>query len=236
MFGKKKKKNDAGNDASKTKPAAETSGKKKKTNSSPEIPDGKKKKRFTLKKILFILMFLIAMAVAAAVVYRLYFIKDENAYIKRDTPHVSLGDEIISFIYYFMPETYGILMDFNTEVTLLNQEIERIKALGETYPAQKKITEKELKSWEKTKSNVLKNFAKIEQQLEALYVSYRVNEEQGHAQVEALKIDLARSAKEALLPSMELTKRLKMKPAENIPKGFIKGNIYKIKKKISNLF
>ena len=238
MFGKKKKKNIASDDALKDEAKVPKKGKKDKMDSTSGVSgdDAKKKKRFSLKKILFILLFLGAVGVAVAVVYRIYFVKDENAYAKKELEHVTLGDEIMRFTYDLLPEIYEILLNFNKEVILLNGEIQRIKAIGDAYPDQIKIAEKELKIWEKTKTSMLKSFTKIEQQVESLYVLYRINNEQGLAQIKEMQKDIIQSAREALVPSLELTKRLKIVPVENIPQGFIKGNIYKIKKKALSFF
>jgi len=74
-----------------------------------------------------------------------------------------------------------------------------------------------------------KPFIKIEKPIKNIYVLFSVNKEQGLLQIENKKSELAQLAQEALISANEKT--LKLKQKDNIPAGFIKGNIYKLKKK-----
>ncbi len=245
MFGKKKKKEtatDADAAAADVKKSGKGTKKGKGANEDPPPiePEAagsskKKKKFFTLKKIIFIL--LLAVGVAGFVVYGIYFKTNdtEQGYVKRELANITLPEEIIRFSYDFMPNLYNSLITFNNEVILLEKEIERITALAEQYPAQKKIAEKEIKIWEKEKDKLKKAYEKLEKKVEALYVSYRVSKDSGLQLIDEQKIELSQSALDALTGSLALTARLKIVPIEHIPEGFVQGNLYKAKKKIAEL-
>ncbi|WP_139786644.1 hypothetical protein [Desulfamplus magnetovallimortis] len=248
MFGKKKKNKEASDTPSDSAAGKETkeSKKGKGKGATEELPQpesnakgsGKKKKFFTIKKMIFILMLLAAVAIAGFVVYRIYFKKADTAtagYAQQELVNITLPEEILRFSYDFMPAIYDSLRTFNSEVILLENEIERIKAIAEQYPDQKKIAEKEIKIWEKEKDKMKKAYEKIETKVEALYVSYRVNQDAGLQLVDEQKAEIAQSAQDALTGSLALTERLKTVAPEVIPEGFVKGNIYKIKKKITEL-
>jgi len=186
--------------------------------------------------MIFILLVLLAVGVSAAVVYKIYFTKksDEKVYIKQDLQNIILAEEVIRFSYDFIPEVYNSMILFNNQIILLENEIKRLSALGEQFPDQIKISEKEMKSLEKEKTKLKQTYEKLEKRVESLYVSYRVNQETGIQQIEEQKKDIIESVNNALAPSLELTRRLTL-PEEKIPDGFLKGTLYKIRKKVNTV-
>ncbi|MBF0201813.1 MAG: hypothetical protein HQK66_10985 [Desulfamplus sp.] len=251
MFGKKKKKDNTGEEAGKD--SKEASGKasdrkkKKKGSAKGQSPDTvetdvveKKKsgwkKFFNKKAILFIFLSHVAVSIAGFVVYKIYFQDGtiEDIYVEKEMPNVDLPPEILKFSYVFLRVFYDSLVLFDNEVTLMEKEIERIADLGEQYPDQKNIADKEIRVWEKEKESLIKSYERLIKNLEAIFVSYRVNMDNGLELIEDQREDMVLRARDALTASMALTERLKLIPVENVPGGFVKGNIYKIKKKFQN--
>jgi len=238
-FGKKKK--TAKKDKEKTaasKKAEET----KKDKDEPEAQDTpdekapakKKKKRFSKKRLLIILLVLIAVGASSYVVYTLYFTKknpgsQKATYTILELNHINLPEEMLKFSFEYFPDLYAAMITFNSEINLFDNEIARIDAIAQKYPDQKKIAAKEKKTWEKAKAALQKVFLKIEKPVKATYVLFRVNKDQGLAQIEDKNKELTELAQTALTAAQELTKKLK--PIENVPQGLIKGSIYKLKKK-----
>ncbi|MBF0302935.1 MAG: hypothetical protein HQK73_07835 [Desulfamplus sp.] len=260
MFGKKKK-NEQPSPPPEIPPVEEnTKGKKGKgVNKKGEtkdlvpvvevLPQTVEKKKFKFlpkkllsKKVLFLLLTLISVGIAAFVVYKIYFTKKdagvvERIYVQQELSNVILAEEVIRFSFDFLPEFYEATVLFNSEIILLENEVKRLTALGEKFPDQIKIAEKEIKLIEKEKSKLKQTYDKLEKRVEALYVSYQVNQESGFQQIKEQKNDISTGAKEALSPVLELTKRIRMiaEAAPKAPEGFIKGNIYKIRKQIEKL-
>lgn len=242
MFGRKKKK-----EAEAEAPEAEKKDKKsalkenEDQNDSSEAEAGKKKKKkfFTIKKLLFIFLALLSISIAGFVVYRIYFSAPEEEvgiqYTEMELSYVAIPEEIVRFTFDFIPPLYELILVYNQQMMLLDQEIERIGSVGEQYPNQKKIAEKEQKIWIKEKEKLAKFYEKLEKRVEALYVSYRVNREAGIQQINEQQEELTKSLQDALTTPMELTQRLESIEVEVIPEGFIGGNVYKVKKMISNL-
>ena len=240
-FGKKKKK--AKKDKAKASetdlPKAEEKGKDTdepdpQNASDKKAPAKKKKKRFSKKRLFIILLVLIAVGASSYIVYTLYFgSKDSTSqkavYEKIELNHINLPEEMLKFSFYYFPDLYAAMITFNSEINLFDNEIARIDAIAQTYPDQKKIADKEKKIWEKSKKGLQKVFLKIEKPVKETYVLFRVNKEQGLFQIEAKNKELTELAQSALTAARELTQKLKSN--ENIPQGFIKGNIYKLKKK-----
>ncbi len=244
MFGRKKKKDEAPDAPEADKKDKKKSAKGKKDDSvvseNPEGGEKKKKKKFlSFKKLLFIFLALLSISIAGFVVYRIYFsAPDESGvvqYHERELTHVTLPEEIIRFSFDFMPPIYDLIIVYNTQVALMEQEISRIGSVAEAYPNQKKIAEKEQKIWSKERDKLTKFYEKLEKKIEALYVSYRVNRETGIQQINEQQGEITKSLQDALIAPMALTQRLESTEVEIIPDGFIGGNIYKIKRMISNL-
>lgn len=249
MFGRKKKEETTPSDALSQTENTKESKKRGDKQKGAEVdllpatevalsPSGKKKKKIFSKKMLLIFLVFVAVGIAAFVVYKIYFVKksgDQRVYIQQELPNIILAEEVVRFTYDFIPELYDSMILFNNEVILLEQEIKRLAAIGEQFPDQIKISEKEMKLFEKEKTKLQQTYEKLEKRIEALYVAYRVNQETGVQQIEEQKQDIIQSTKDALAPSLELTKRLQLTPEEKIPDGFVKATIYKIRQKINTL-
>lgn len=194
-----------------------------------------KKKRFPIKLIVIILVVLIVVGISGFVVYKLWFSaeskeKDEaRIYQKQELSYISLPEEMVVFSFDHFPQLYDAFVTFNSEMILLEQEIDRIEKIAQLYPDQKKIAEKEKKTWVKAKETLNKSFIKIEKPVKETYVLFRVNEGQGLVQVEEKRKDLFDAAQSALAPAQEMTQKLKL--GKKVPGGLIQGTIYKLKKK-----
>jgi len=246
MLGFKKKKKKSGEEEKTSKKNLpndhEEEGNKDEEEPKPDIKDAseekrseKKKKKLLSKKLIFIiLLVLIAVGASSYVVYSIYFSSKnthgKNAkYEKIELDHVNLPEEIVRFSFDYFPDLYLSMITFNKEMNLLDNEIARIDAVAQKYPDQKKIANKEKKTWEKAKTTLQKAFLKIEKPVKATYVLFQVNNEQGLAQIETKSKELTELAQSALTAARELTRKLNSN--DKIPEGFIKGNIYKLKKK-----
>ncbi|MCP4672971.1 MAG: hypothetical protein GY857_16900 [Desulfobacula sp.] len=237
-LGKKKKKD---KESSKNLPEKKTAAKTDpKTSDSPDNKNDsktaskKKKKRFSKKLLFIILLVFIAVGASGFVVYTMYFTSNDPLdpdakYEAMDLEHINLPVEMMEFTFKHFRELYISMIAFNKEINLLNSEIERINAIAKKYPDQQKIADKEKKVWEKVKNTLEKTIIKIENSIKKLYVLLSVNREQGMEQIETKKSELSEFALAALQSANEKT--LKLKPKDMVPQGFIKGNIYKLKKK-----
>ncbi|MCK5163101.1 MAG: hypothetical protein KAQ72_05265 [Desulfobacula sp.] len=234
-FGKKKKKDKEEAKASeKDLPKEQEKEESKDEPDAQDTPEKKKKKRFSKKLMVIVLLVLIAVGASSFIVYTLYFTpKDPKAqkekYEKIELGHINLPEEMLRFSFNHFPDLYIAMITFDEQMNLFNSEIARIEDIAQKYPDQKKIADKEKKAWEKAKNALQKAFLKIEKPVKETYVLFRVNKEQGLTQIEAKNKELTELAQGALAPAQELTQNLKSN--NKVPKGLIKGNIYKLKKK-----
>lgn len=191
---------------------------------------GKKRKLFPLKKLIAPLIVIVLLGLGSYVSYRFYIKSDHSApvYVQKDLIHVTLPEEIMEFCFHLIPDLYQSFMTFNDQMIQIDTEIERINEIAKAFPTQQKITDKEIKIWEKTRSALLKEFEKIQASLTEVYVLYRVNAEQGLVKIESTRNDLSSKAATALAPVLESTRNLvsNQKP----PEGILQGLTQKIQK------
>jgi hypothetical protein len=191
------------------------------------------KKKLTKKRIFILFLVLAAIGASSFLVYTLYFTEkgpENKSYEKIELPHVKLPEEMLKFSFYHFPDLYLSLVDFNTEVTLFDREIARIKVIAQRYPEQLKITDTEKKVLEKGKATLIKAFRKLEKPIKETYVLFQVNETQGLAKVKEKEKELTDMAKTALKIAQAQTKNIKAR-APRVPEGAFQGTLYKLKKK-----
>ncbi|THB78038.1 MAG: hypothetical protein D3926_14045 [Desulfobacteraceae bacterium] len=239
MFAKFKRKKKQENDADAAPAPAEAPKKKRRPGrKGSETPDpepqtpAKPKKKFKLKTLIIILMILAAVGLSAYVVWQFYFSGDDETpqYTKQTLEHVSLPEEIMQFSFNHLYDVYQRFIEFNTLVLKINGEINRIEEIAKKYPDQKKITDKELKTWIKARDTLLKEAGKIEKTLKDIYVLYAVNMEQGLSQVESAKADILAKFESTLTPVRELTSKIDAN--HQAPSGLLQ----KAKQKITKIF
>jgi len=122
--------------------------------------------------------------------------------------HIALKTEILLFTSSKLPDIHADLVKLNYEIRAVDREISRIIHMEKDFPQQKKIILSEKKTWEKTRKELAATLLKLESEIEALYVTYRINPEKGLVQIEDKKADLSKMAKEILDNTREQTARL----------------------------
>lgn len=245
-FGKKK---DKGKDSLLPDELEDPKGKKKQDSPKEKAPAkegaaakpgklkgaGKKiaglKNLFTKKRI-FLFFIILLLGGGGYAGYSFFFAQKENkpVYAKKKLEHITLPDEMLRFTFdHFLP-LYQAFLAFNSEVILLDKEIQRIDDVGQKYPEQMKIADREKKVWEKSKDALLKAFSKIEKPIREIYVLYQVNPDQGKDMASEKSPELIQSAEEALAAAREQTDKLRQSQ-EPAPEGFLPGLMFKVKKK-----
>ncbi|BCS95324.1 hypothetical protein DSLASN_09560 [Desulfoluna limicola] len=194
-------------------------GKKKKDKTESIAP--KKSRKVPL---LFVALILLAtLAAGGWYTYTTYF---QSGYPKKDLAYVDLDDAVLRFAWAKVPDVYFHMVNANSELALMEDEIDRIKGVKKNYPRQEKIASSEIKRWEKGVQKLSGQLNRFQSQVEALYVTFRVNPEKGSTAIDEKRVDLATSMREVLEGVQEQTAPLKS--ARVTPDGF-KGVIAKIK-------
>jgi hypothetical protein len=199
-------------------------------NSKDKEDTPKKKSSLSIKKlILFSVVSLIIIGSGFAV-YKKFFSNSDDPIVYKSVllKNVNLPDEMLEFSFNQINDLYYAFATYNLRIFLINKEINRINKVGETYPDQNKIADKEKKDWIKAKEKVEKAFIKIERGMKELYVLHNVNKEEGIKKVEEKSAELILQANEALKTLDPYIEKIKVNKKEE-PQGFINKTMYKIK-------
>ena len=139
---------------------------RKKKNPGESNTGGPQKKRTWLPKklirlLLIVLVVLFVVGLSAYFVFNLYVNPAKTGtgktkYTQIKLTHVNLPEEMLEFSFYQLPDLYIALVAYDNEMRLFDEEIARIDAIGQAYPDQKKIADKEKKTWERAQ-NTLRN-------------------------------------------------------------------------------
>jgi hypothetical protein len=214
----------------KKKAKLEKKGKKDSSAKTDENNNQKKKNPLTIKKLILFSVLIIILIASGFFVYKTFYTSNDTQveYKSVILKNVNLPDEMLEFSFYRINDLYFALVTYNLRVFLLSKEIERISKIGENYPDQSKIAEKEIKGWVKAKENAEKVFGKIEKQIKELYVLYNVNKDDGQLKIKEKSNELLNLATEALKTLDPLVNKLE-ENMEKEPQGFINKTLYKIK-------
>ncbi len=193
----------------------------------------REKKPSVLKKLLLLTIAAAILAGAGFLVFYFFFYDTDTTLVYPDKkmPHVSLPDEMLRFCFANMPDVYESLTEYDKDIQAFDREIQRIVAVGQKYPDQMRITDREKKVWEKSRASLEKSFSKIQKSIREYYVLYQVNVQDGGRVIEEQKQELSRMAGEFLEQAGEQLMKLDTGENESVPEGFFARQIYNVKKK-----
>ncbi|SCY43709.1 hypothetical protein [Desulfoluna spongiiphila] len=189
-----------------------------------ETTDSPKPKK--LKKILFLAAGVLLLAGLGAGGWFGYTTFFQSDYPKEKLAYVDLDKTVLKFTWTQMPEVYRHMVNANAEMALMKNEIDRIRTVGKSYPRQKKIVASEIKRWEKNVRKLSGQLKRFQGQVEALYVTFRVNPQKGRTDIFEKSPDLAASLQDAVSGARSQTDPVRL---SRIPLEGIKGIIAKVK-------
>jgi len=170
-------------------------------------------KGISVLKLILVILILLVLAGGAFWGYQ----KAMNLSLKRvPLSNVSLKDEIVGFTFDMLPGLYQRLVSLDREISLIDQEINRLEKMGAEFPRQKNIITTEKSTWSGIRKDLIRFDSDFEKQLETLYVAYMVNRDRGASQMEQEKRQMIESADKALASSGKLTRRLEAEKDKNL--------------------
>ncbi len=183
-----------------------------------------------IRKIVPILLILLAVGAASFTVYHFYFSSDNGTLKYRETAfeNVDLPPEMLKFSFRHMKKLYDHLETYNRYISLIDAEMERIKKIGSRYPDQEKIVSDRQEEWTGRKEDLKKVYEDIEDEIKDLYVLFHVNRDQGKKRITDTKEKLVSKAAN-VLKEMEPHMQKLANRHDQAPDGVISGTIQKIK-------
>lgn len=119
-----------------------------------------------------------------------------------------LKEDIISFTFNKIPKIYSGLVKLDSEIVIVDKELERLKEIEAEFPKQKKIILTERNHWKKVKKDLLSSLSKLEKEVENIYVTHLVNKEKGTDLINKNTKPLMETINKTLEASSPHTKRL----------------------------
>ncbi|MFZ5570679.1 MAG: hypothetical protein ACOZF0_09760 [Thermodesulfobacteriota bacterium] len=159
--------------------------------------------------ILSVLILLAAGAVTAGYIV-LPYLRDRDK-PREDLTHLRLKPEIVLFTFRIWPDAYSRLVHLDTEISLIDQEMERLTAMEKEFPQQKRIILDEKSLWDRTGKSLATVLEHLEKEVETIYVTYSLNEARGLQALKDSQESALKPADDALAESAQLTARLKTK-------------------------
>lgn len=132
---------------------------------------------------------------------------------KNDQPQLDLSKlqlkkDIISFTFSTVPKIYSGLVKLDSEIVLIDKELERLKEIEVEFPKQKKIIITERNNWKKVKKDLRSSLSNLEKEVEKIYVTHLVNKNKGTELINKNMKPLVDTLNKTLEASSPHTKRL----------------------------
>jgi len=127
-------------------------------------------------------------------------------------PKVNLPEAILAFAFQRLPEVYAGLARLNREILVIEVEMKRIGKIESEFPRQKNIVSAQQMTWKRVQNGLSTALARIEKDIETIYVSFLVNPEKGKVLIVKEGPPLAAAIQKALEASAPETQRLKSPP------------------------
>ncbi len=124
--------------------------------------------------------------------------------------HINLNEQVVTFVFDKIPALYPRLLRLNREMTLVKGELERIAALENDFPDQKRFIRPEQVLWTSIEKRLAQAAATAEKRVEAFFVAYALNAEKGHALIQEEMESLAAALDEAIEISRAETSRIRV--------------------------
>ncbi len=150
-----------------------------------EEGEEKKKKFFRLNKILKPLIFIIIIGVILFGVVKLFLSKDSNetknvVYVSANKlTYVEIENKVLLFTYENSPSLYKKILDVNSALQTVSNEINRIEDIKFKYPKYTSIINPEIVKLKKIKNSFDSAFLKVKNGIEKIYVITIINKEKG---------------------------------------------------------
>lgn len=123
--------------------------------------------------------------------------------------YVSLNEDIVTFLFNYIPRLYNRIAKLNNELTLIAGELERIDELENQYPSGKRIIADEKALWMSLQKDLNHTLLSARNEAERFYIAYMVNNQKGKELIDENLDALVADIDETLETSTGETRRLK---------------------------
>ena len=133
---------------------------------------------------------------------------NKNGQPQLDLSKLQLKEDIITFTFRKVPKIYSGLVKLDSEIDLIDKELERLKEIEAEFPKQKNIIVSEQNNWKKVKKDLRSSLSNLEKEVEKIYVTHLVNKNKGAELINKNMKPLVETINKALEAASPHTKRL----------------------------
>lgn len=134
--------------------------------------------------VILVLLLLLILAGGGFFYYRQKMIAKENTPPSTSFENVDLNEEVVVFLFREVPSLYSRVARIDNDLVLIAEELDRIQALEEEYPSEKRTIASERMVWLQLQKELLLAAQTARTASESYYVAHSVNEEKGRVLVE----------------------------------------------------
>jgi uncharacterized protein HemX len=167
--------------------------------------------------IIVLILLVLLMAVGAGGFYVYQTQMKNQGPSKKNLPYTSMNDDLIRFTYARLPKLYASLAEINRQIGLIDKELARLASLESDYPHEERIIKTEKEVWQRLKKRLTDVEKSLEGKIEALFVTYSVNQEKGKEAIDNEASAMQQTADDVLQTARPETERIQIEQ----PKSFI---------------
>lgn len=132
-----------------------------------------------LSAIILILILILLAGLAGGGFFAYQKLQNKNRPPATSFEHIGLKEDVVTFTFNVIPGLYNRFFWVNTEITLIDKELDRLSTLESDFPNQKRVVKTERAMWVKLRKNLFVEASTAEKKTDGFYVTYMVNKEKG---------------------------------------------------------
>jgi hypothetical protein len=168
--------------------------------------------KISLLLMLALLVILVLTAGAGFVGYKAWSVKAKP---RAALFGMKMNADILDFSHRLVPDLYRQLISLDDAIVLLDKEQAWLKQIEKQYPDQKQIILDENESLKKNQQDLVTALTTVGKAVEAIYVTYVIDQRKGMALIEKQRFELKKQLSETLKSVGPLIARLKTKAKGN---------------------
>lgn len=132
-----------------------------------------------LSAIVLILVLVLLFGLGAGGFIAYQHLQNKNRLPATSFEHIGLKEDVVIFTFKVIPTLYNRFLGLNTEISLIDKELDRLSALETDFPSQKRVVKTERAMWAQLRKNLSVEASTAEKKTDSFYVTYMVNKQKG---------------------------------------------------------
>ncbi len=162
--------------------------------------------------ILFILIFITIGLGASYVGVKLWWAKNQP---RSQLTATKVSADVLHWSFRQLPELYSKTIALDDMISLLDNELQRLKELGKEYPDQQEIVAEESANLKEKRDELTAVLVETAKSIESIYVAYKIDVRKGQSKIGSKEIyDLGKKLTATLKSHSRMVSRIKSQNPE----------------------